>query len=259
MYSQYKIKKINTLDEINVNINNKNQLIFNKNKFLYSSDINNNQLIVFFHGAIWEGLKPPIFRGYQYNIIPNVDILCLSDILLEEHEDKNLLLGWFLSTEKEDLYKTYTIIISKILEKKYNKVLFTGASGGGYPAIKFSSYFKKSCLIQNSQIYLKEYLYFNKLKKIVTDVKYININTFIKNNGPPKKIILCQNQLDTHHYEKHALPFEKFIKENYSNILYTWYFKIKPPDGSSKLKPHHFNIPNNIRYYQLLQIVLKYI
>tara|TARA_B100000925_G_C22004608_1_gene473021 strand:+ start:1507 stop:2289 length:783 start_codon:yes stop_codon:yes gene_type:complete len=258
MYSSYKVTKINSISEVNVNINNHNQFILKKNAFIYSSKKNNNQLIVFFHGAIWKGVKVPIFRGYQYHSsVPNTDILSLSDVLLKDYENKELKLSWFLSTEKEDLFKTYVSIISKILEKNYKKVLFTGASGGGYPAIKFSSYFNKSCLIQNSQIYLEEYFYFNELKKIVNDVKYTDINKFIKENGPPKDILICQNQLDTEHYEKHALPFEEFIKKNYSNVkCKTNYFKIEAPKGSGK-HAHHYNLPVYLQYHDLLYVALQ--
>ena len=257
MYSSYKITKINSINQVNVNVNNHNQFLLKKNAFIYSSKKKNNQLIVFFHGAIWNGVKLPIFRGYQYNNIPNTDILSLSDVLLDDYKNKDLKLAWFLSTEKRDLFKIYTSIISKILEKPYKKVLFTGASGGGYPAIRFASYFNESCLIQNCQIYLEEYSYFNKLKKIVNDVKYININKCINDTGPPKNIFLCQNQLDTSHYEKHALPFEKFIKKNYSNVnLKTCYFKIEPPKESGK-NAHHMNLPPYIQYIEFLLLGLQ--
>jgi len=257
MYSSYKLTKINSINEVNVNGNNHNQYLLKKNAFIYSSKRNNNQLVVFFHGAIWKGVKVPVFRGYQYHNLPNTDILSLSDVLLDDYKNTELKLSWFLSTEREDLFKNYASIISKILEKKYKNVLFTGASGGGYPAIKFSSYFNKSCLIQNSQIYLEKYFQFKNLKKFVNDVKYININNFIKENGPPKNIFLCQNQLDNDHYENHALPFEKFIRKNYSNVKFiTNYFKTEAPKGSGK-HAHHYNLPPYLQYHDLLYVALQ--
>jgi hypothetical protein len=172
--------------------------------------------------------------------------------LLEDYYENNLLLSWYLSTPKNNYFEIYIEIITYILQKKYKKVLFTGGSGAGYPAIIFSSYFKKNCLIFNPQIYLDKYFYFENMLEILKiqkeDIEY-NIETFINKHGSPNNILLIVNIRDEIHYKEHALYFENYMKNNNNNIM-TLYFK--GPNPPKKKDFHHDQIPENTTYHKLI-------
>ena len=78
----------------------------------------------------------------------------------------------------------------------------------------------------------------------------IDIESFIKKNGPPNKITLVVNTRDEHHYNNHCLQFDSFMKQNYKNNIITNYFKgIDPPKGKSH---HIIQISQNTNYHTLI-------
>ena len=81
---------------------------------------------------------------------------------------ENYVINWTLSTKKYNVDYIYKELFSYLInKKKYNKIIFTGTSAGGYPSIKFACFFNSFALISNSQIYLEKYSSFNKLKNMV--------------------------------------------------------------------------------------------
>ena len=205
------------------NINEtQHQFKYKDSRFYYHKKNDSKYLLILFHGSVGNN-SLPVYRGAYYNI-KEVDILSISDNLVNKFSNKRLDLSWYLSTNNMDNETMYIDIIDNVIKSKsYKKVLFAGTSGGGYPALKFSSYFNKYAIIGNSQIYLDKHIYWNELIKKIkyhgSLINYDNINDIIKKNGPPKKIYLFQNKLDTHHYDKHFLPFKDFMKKNYSDNL----------------------------------------
>ena len=200
----------------------KKEYIYKSHSFLldYSNDSSN--LIVSFHGAISHDTELPVYRLHNYKF-QNTDCLCFFDQNLYTYKNKQLLLSWFLTDDNEDIYKE---IIDHILHKKtYNKVIFVGSSGGGYPSVKYASIFNKSCIIYASQLYLKRFNYFkNFINKTKFDNnKSYNIETYITKNNKPYEIHLYQNVYDIHHYKEHALPFTEFCKSNKVNIIYNFF------------------------------------
>ena len=247
--ANYKKQTINSISNIKLYKNKKIHYKYKKFEFLYASLQKNSNLVVFFHGAIQSSSQQPIFRGYQYCNLPNTDILSISDVLMNIYKKENLLLSWYLTTPKyPNNFSEYTKIIGQVLKKQYKKVIFTGGSGGGYPAIVFSSYFKKHCLLQNSQIYLNKYSYFDTFLKITENKEeeiQFNIEEILKKQGPPKRIFLCQNIRDTNHYKYHAKPFVVFLMDKYPNCARTLFFY-----GATNISPnvsdHHINLPTSI-------------
>lgn len=251
----YRLNKINNLNDI---VDNTNQGYNYKTIDFYYNNRNSDYLIVYLHGAIWidektnKPIDKPIFYHWDYNYV-NCDTLCLSDKLLDDYHDKNLLLSWYLSTPTHNYFDIYCEIIKHILNNKYKKVLFTGGSGGGYPALIFSSYFNSNCLIFNSQIYLNKYGYFKNMLDIL-NIKEIDIDIekFINKHGPPNKVLLVTNTRDDHHYNNHSLYFESFMMEKYSNNIITRYFKGIDPPNCKNGSHHRINIPENTDYHKLI-------
>lgn len=255
---KYNFKKIHITDL--------NEYSFERGNFHYVTDDvdfyfkNNNgsNLVVFFHGSLSKKRSNNIiFRGYNYNF-DDTDILCLSDRLLKIYYSKGLLLSWYLSTPEYDNFDLYKKVFNKILSNNYNKVIFTGTSGGGYPALIFSSLYKGICLLSNSQIYLNKYGYFNKMISILNlnsnDMFECNIENFMIKYGFPKQIILYTNIRDDNHYKHHSLPFFNFIKANDSDIIIPVFFSGNDPlPGGTH---HHIQFPN-INYHESILKVLQ--
>lgn len=226
--------------------------------FFYDNLKSNEYLIVYLHGAIYidkqtnQVIKKPIFYHWNYKYT-NCDTLCLSDKLLEDYDENNLELSWYLSTPTNYYFNKYIDILKHILSKKYKKVLFTGISGAGYAAILFSSYFKCNCLIFNPQIYLDKYYYFAKFLDILKIEKNdvdIDIESFIIKKGPPNKVVLVVNKNDEHSYKEHCIFFELFMLKYYEKNIKTIYFNGKdPPKGKSH---HRIFLPNNMNFNTIL-------
>jgi len=194
------------------------------------------KLLVLFHGAITDKIKLPVHRLACEN--EDVDTLSISDKMLEIFEEKKLLLSWYLGTKTNTLNEIYYEIIDNIIKRKnYDKIIFTGSSGGSYPALLFASLFNQYCVINNGQIYLEKYQYFKHMKNIIgNDIVYNNIENIITNDIAPKHIYIYQNINDTHHYMDHTLPFVDMLNSiNYKSFTLNL-FDIK----STKKKEHEY-------------------
>ena len=63
-----------------------------------------------------------------------------------------------MSTKKYNVEHIYVELFTYLIDKqKYNKVIFTGTSAGGFPSLKFACKFNCIALISNSQIYLEKH------------------------------------------------------------------------------------------------------
>jgi hypothetical protein len=238
-YLQQKIIHLSCID------NNSNNYYNYKNcNFLAKMKNYNKNLVIIFHGAIPNiEERSCCFRGYNYEI-ENTDIICISDILLSIY--KNFQISWYLSSSKHNINNIYIEVFDYFINNKdYDKIIFTGTSGGGYPSLYFSSLYKKTALIANSQIYPEHYWHYNDLitklnendDQLLYENKDIEI-TIMKQQ--PEKIILYQNlndislqQISNAYYK----PFIDFIKENHmEHILELYLFNgIDPPQD----KTHH--------------------
>lgn len=265
IYYGYKKNNIEFLSSINLNSNN----FYNYKGLNFLSKIHNNHnnLIIIFHGSVPTqvdnniGIDRIIFRGYNYDI-DNTDTICICDYLLNIYND--YLVNWTLSTVNHNVENIYIDLFTYIINhKKYNKIIFTGTSAGGFPSIKYASYFKETALISNSQLYLENYKLnkgFYQLKNIVEkcgDKLLYNdkdIEKYVLNSNP-KEIIYFINSRDWT-YTQDFIHFYKFIiKNNLRKRLSLYEFKYngKIPKGKDQ---HHIQFPNNESY---LNILSKYI
>ncbi len=214
-----------TIDDLS-NITSGNiHYIYDDVHFLYKNN-NKKHLIISFHGYIKENIRCPVFRNYDKNYL-NSDNLSIFDGMLHKYKKQGLVLSWYSSTEKYNFDEIYTKIIGHIIGK-YDRILFFGTSGGGFPAIYYACKFNSHCLIGNSQLYLEKYEYYPIFSKIVTDAgdKIIvkNIEQVVTTN-PPKLLTISTNIDDEHHNIEHAQPFVKFCQDNKITSVNALFFK----------------------------------
>ena len=221
-------------------------------------------LVVCFNGAYTPNICGQVmFRGFEYNI-PKTDILCVSDGLMTTY--KNLLLSWYVSTEKHDYNSTYISIFEHIIKAhgKYKDVIFTGTSGGGFPSIYFASHFKQTAIVANAQFYIDKYSYYRKLTSIIETenkdkVILPNIEEMVV-KSPPKKIIIYNNGQDEHvrrSPNSSYPPFVHFLQSNnLSHILNLHVFNNSILEHATQ-QYHHLHFPNNKKHITILTEYIK--
>ena len=258
----YKEEIIEELSSINDNSNN--WYNYKKLNILTKLKRPNQNLVVFFHGALPNPEdRKCCFRGFNYEI-ENTDIVCASDILISIYQ--NFEISWYFSTVKynvNDIYiETFTYLLGK---KNYKNVIFTGTSGGGYPSLYFASYFNKIALIANSQIYPEHYWHFKTLQTRIKDnddellYNDKDIELYITKSNP-SKIILYNNLKDDglkYIMNAYYLPFITFIKTNkYENLLDLRLFEGEdPPEGKTH---HHVNFPKDSSHLTVLKDIISF-
>jgi hypothetical protein len=260
---------INNINEIiitNKNMNDNDDLlenIYTYKDVIFLSKVKNNSknLIVFFHGSIPKiETSTIIFRGYNYNIF-NSDSLCISDGLINKYKD--LKIGWYLSTVKYPFENVYREIFEHFINSnKYQRVIFTGTSGGGFPSVYWASYFGKIALVSNAHFYIDNYLqniiqklglnnYNQILSKYFDELIYEDkmIEKIILTNKPEKIIIF--NNINDKHYSD-AEDFINFIYlSNLNNLIEINIFKDSIPTFG---KTHHrVNFPNDLTYNKVIE------
>lgn len=250
-YKQHNITDLNSIDRHSSNFYNYKGL-----NFLSKLKSINTNILIIFHGAvpIHERI---VFRGYDF-IIPNTDIVCVSDFLLDKYSGTHCY--WTLSTKKiphaDHIYKEVFSHLIKM--KNYKNIIFTGTSAGGFPSSKFACIFNSTALISNPQLYLEKYVNgFSNLKNIVEkeDDELIYTHMEIENiinNNKPKQIIIYNNQNDSNTYKYHIMPFVKFIEDK--NINHLFKFCIFDYKGDiPKGKTHHcIRFPDNKKHVDVL-------
>lgn len=258
---EFEKQSITSLSSVN---NDSNNFYSYKDLHFLSKLSHNNQHIIFsFHGSVPAnevGKHHVIFRGYNYNI-SNTDIVCISDFLLSKY-NSIYSINWTLPTKKydftDDIYKE--IFSFFINAKKYKKIIFTGTSAGGFPSLKFASFFNAIAIISNSQLYIENY----KTKDSQISIEWINgvddiiyENKMIENiilKSKPKQIIYYQNENDTgtnwHDSYSDFLQFKSFAKKNelddicqFKNFKYFNKYKV----------PHSVQFPDNKKHLNILR------
>lgn len=232
--------------------------------FLSKLKSENKNLVIIFHGAVkGNGTDRIIFRGYNYEI-DNTNIVCITDYLLNIYDDYKV--NWTLSTDKHNVEYIYDEIFTYLInQQKYNKIIFTGTSAGGFPSLKFACKFNCSALISNSQIYLEEYgknngSGFYRLKNMVekNNDKLIYKNKqieFIIDEYKPKKVIIFNNKKDST-FKNDIVPLTQYI--NNSKISHLFQINLFDYDGIIPTgKDHHsIQFPGNKKHLNILREVI---
>lgn len=256
-YKQQIINELNNIDNDTNNFYNYKDL-----NFLSKFSCKNKNLVIIFHGSIpGSGTNRIYFRGHDWEI-KDTDIVCISDYLFGKYDKCRI--NWYLSTEKYNAEHIYEELFTYLINvKNYNKVVFTGTSGGGFPSVKFACRFNSIALVSNSQFYLEEYgksktydgwidflknIANNNNDKLIYKNKQIEM---IINNYKPKQVIIYNNMKDST-YNLHLLPLIKCINNNKLSNL----FEINLFDFDGYISPgktHHSIIfPNDKKHIDIL-------
>lgn len=230
--------------------------------FLYKPSKKSKGLIVMFHGAKTPDTSLPVFRGRR-DTFRNCSLLSISDPLLEIYFKCNLLVSWYLDTNKFSITKHIRSIIEKVSSlPNQDNILFFGTSGGGFPAVKYASIFNQGTLLSNSPLYIDEHPYFETLTSILAQngdalFEETRVDGIIKKYGQPKYIILLTNEKDVYHLEYHTRPFVRFLKEaGMEKILdYHTFTGGTPKPGRDH---HNIQYPDNYKdSFDLISTLIK--
>jgi len=247
---------IEVLSEVDLN-NTTKYYRFKETDFYFKNYDNTDRLVVSFHGSR-QGSKGiyaplPIFRGFDWKF----NMLCISDKLLNIVDTNLSYIGWFLSTNGSGFHETYVDIISFFLDK-FQNIVFTGTSGGGFPSLLYSSYFKKKGLTSNAQLYLNKGWpnnFINNMEKYLN--KQFEIKTcedIIKNFGCPVKFACYANENDIFSYCGNFIPFKEYlIKNNYIS-----HFEMRNFIGKESSCPHGIYLPDGPSYNNEIEKLLNF-
>ena len=259
-YKQQIITKLNNIDNNTNNFYNYKGL-----NFLSKLSYKNKNLVIIFHGAVpGNGRNRIVFRGHDYEI-DDTNIVCISDYLLNIYHEYTV--NWTLSTHKHNVEYIYDELFTYLItQQKYNKIIFTGTSAGGFPSLKFACKFNCIALISNSQIYIEEYgenkgWGFYHLKNMVekNNDKLIYKNKQIEHiiyEYKPKKAIIFNNKKDSS-YKRDIVPIIQYINNN--KISHLFQINLFDYDGIIPTgKTHHsIQFPDNKKHIDILQEFIK--
>lgn len=228
--NSYKInyKCLNSLNEINETKNVCLHYEHNDIQFAFRHVENSGKLVISFHGETKTDFQLPIFRFPFIRNSSPVSHLSICDDLLIKYKNDELTLSWYLDTIKYSNHKKYHELINFIIntyainDKVNDKVIFFGTSGGGFPALKYSSIFNKSCLISNFQVYLDKHGRFKNLCKILEknndELVYEKLEDIFQKYGNPECIHLYTNSRDKPSYVNQTLPFINYLESINANV-----------------------------------------
>ena len=253
-YKQLMINELNSIDNNTNNFYNYKGL-----NFLSKMNRKNRNLVIIFHGSIPEGPNKIFFRGYDYKI-HNTNIVCIADYLLTNCY--NYIINWTLSSKKYDVEYIYEELFKYLINQhRYDKIIFTGTSAGGFPSIKFACKFNCIALVSNSQLYLEKHWSFTTFKNIVEKngdkllYKPCEIETII-DKYRPKQVIIYNNKNDST-YKLHLMPLVKYLnytKQKHLFKIHTFSFDGIIPSGSNH---HHIQFPCHAKHKVILEDILR--
>ncbi|WP_166969632.1 hypothetical protein [Brevibacterium atlanticum] len=171
--------------------------------------------IVFFHAAITKAVRRyPVFSGATFSEDIPANRLFISDPSL--YVDSRIKLGWYAGSSRQPtLQEALTEILSKF-EGPNRRLIFFGASGGGFASLYFATYFPGSTAVPvNPQTAIREYVpvivnrYLNyawggqsvDALPVCTDV----IDLYRRPVG--NSVLYVQNSGDSDHMVHHYSPF----------------------------------------------------
>lgn len=164
-------------------------------------------LLVSFHGSIPTPSQPnpafklPCFRLYNLNIPSQPNLLCFSDLLLEELSEQGVGLAWFLDTRRHRQQERISQIVKYYINYYgLDEVIFHGSSGGGYPSLLMASYFNQTAIVSNSQFLLERHGQFPALTAAVSrqndELLPFDLKSVLSGLPGPKKFISYCNAAD---------------------------------------------------------------
>lgn len=202
--------------------------------------------VVFFHAAIEKHYTLPVLTGL--GISKNVDVnrIFISDPSLNLSESLNL--AWFAGSSDQPLQPILENIIDKFIHHHTasERIVFFGASGGGFASLYYSSRFQGSIAIaSNPQTSIEKYVpaAVRKFSRVCFDSEWpepgarlphsvVTDLTTIYSNPTGNSVVYIQNRGDTQHISHHLEPFlDRLHPANDVKILFgDWGPGHAPPD-----------------------------
>ena len=186
--------------------------------------------IVCFHAALAHGkvASYPLFSALNVTAGFNVNVICVSDPALS----MGLSLGWFAGTGSQPLQRDLPNAIRHLLSRyeTRQRLIFFGASGGGFASLFYSHGFPGSiALAMNPQTDIAEYNPEVVSKYAETawgesSLEYVPIVTDLGElyrDGFPNTVYFMQNVFDGHHRDRHVAYWMRKIpaESNRLNLL----------------------------------------
>lgn len=195
---------------------------------------NSSSLIVFFSAAVTAKITYPYFSGIGIAHRTGDSLLAFSDPAI--CTNKNLATNWTLGDSSYPYHRDLPRIIQKM--RRDRRLIFVGASAGGYPSLYYGSMFPDSVsFVINPRTalftppthltYSSKYLFPGLSPEEISEV----IPTTL---GPAENTVLYfQNRSDDRYYANHALPFfsRNVGKGNVFWKLGEWGEGHMPPDS----------------------------
>lgn len=205
--------------------------------------------VVMLHAAVSRNVRfLPIFTGIGVTSDLNANVIRISDPSLSL--DSTLELSWYAGNQHQSLQNDLSEIVDHILTSySSGRVVFFGSSGGGFAAAYFGSKVPGSLAIAvNPQFILSEYTS-GPVDKYLSSCFNVSVNDdhvervkalsthidsdlrLVYNDNPKNVLAVVQNTRDTHHYQKHLLPFLDALPDDNSVYLSAkdWGKGHKPP------------------------------
>jgi len=181
-----------------------------------------DRIFVLFSGdAMRSKYDPPVFQRWSWADKFPGHCIYISDPTL--HLSKHMGLAWYSGTAKHEPMQVISTLVREIADKlgvDPSKVVSYGSSGGGFAALRFTSFFPEAGAVAvNPQTDITKYEY-----KSVE--RYLKVCLKLEERQPalekyPEKlsllelseklgqarIVYIQNRMDEHHYIQHFLPF----------------------------------------------------
>lgn len=178
--------------------------------------------IVTFHTALSpKMLTTPVFSGAGLTEGLDLNLVFISDPTLE-HDD-SLKLSWFAGNKQQRLQRDLPAVLRHIIDSQgADNVIFFGASGGGFAALYYSSFFPGSLAIPlNPQIVIKDFpeesvVAYTKVafdapsieaaRRVLADEVTGDLR-HVYRGGHTNTVAYVQNTMDTHHLYRHLTHF----------------------------------------------------
>lgn len=223
-----------------------------------------NKIVIVFHGAKDQSvISPPYFERWSWMDVFNCNLLNISDPTLQI--SKSLKLGWYLGNREEYALEVIISVVLKIANNlgiKNNNIIFWGSSGGGFTSLMAAAKVNGSTGVAfNPQIDTSKY-YSGHVKESllasygVSSIKQLDpshwsklsfIKQFYNKGSKDSQFIVCQNEADNFHLEKHYTELFNFITSyDVKNVFVTTYNSSRGHAAEDKeLAKYIIGITNN--------------
>lgn len=177
--------------------------------FLYEENgSDSDTLIVFFPGAATAKFRTyPMIAGRAIAKKAGLPILSFSDPVLDDAE---LTTSWMLGTEKTQFWDLIRRLVDKFA--KGRRLIFTGISAGGYPALHLGNEYPESVSFvvnPRTSLIVPPTSFHRYVRKSFSPTSAERIQDYLPLEAPAPKnhVVFYQNAMDFTYYAGQAAPY----------------------------------------------------